>query len=138
MSALRVILFFENAKVETKSLSKEEWYTVIQAVNGLWKAAETPDVCYRTLPNEEDGELYVVPGAFGECRCSTAEVMLEDEYDLDDHHFYPTQLPDDIHEKFMLYYHEEEGGYLRQRMFVGEKHPLYGLNGLMARFDISS
>ena len=136
MAALRVMLFRDDDDIETWSLPKDQWYKVVLAVNALWKSIETPEVQYRTLPDEADGELYVTPGLFGECRCSHGELMLEDEYDLDDSHFYQTRLPDDIREKYMLYYHEEEGGYLRRRMFVGEKHPLHGTDGLMARFDI--
>lgn len=123
-------------------MSWDDRFAIIHACNALWKNYETKYTKYRTLP-EEDGELYVTPGRFDECRCSHSEVMLEDPYpyDLDNHHFYCTELPEDIKEKDMLYYHEEGDGYLRQRKLVGELHPLFGpyrpefLEPLKVRFD---
>lgn len=143
MAALRVVVFFENTELELRLLPWTDVLHIIHACNALWKNYETKYTKYRTLP-EDDGDLYVTPGRFNECRCSDSEVMLEDEYpyNIDDHHFYQTELPLDIEEKTMLYYHEEEGGYLRQKKLVGELHPLCDpqrpnvLNGMSARFDV--
>ena len=143
MAALRVIVFSENSEVELRLLPWIDVLHIIHGCNALWKTFETKYTKYRTLP-EDDGELYVTPGRFDECRCSDSEVMLEDEYpyNLDDHHFYQTELPPDIEEKNILYYHEEGDGYLGQRKMVGDVHPLYdpqspdALKGMTVRFEL--
>ncbi len=134
MSALRVLVFFENAELDPTILSLDEKHRIIDSCNALWKTAETKDVKYRTLP-ADDGELYVIPGDFDECRCSDSEVTLGDklgEFDYDDHHFYRTMLPENIETKCILYV--EDDGILRERKMVGDIHPLF--EGLYARFEI--
>jgi hypothetical protein len=140
MSALRVVIFFENAELNLVELPWTDVLYIIHGCNYLWKHHETEEIKYRTLP-EDDGELYVIPGVFDECRCSHSEVMLEDPYpyDLDNHHFRYTTLPKDIHEKTMVY---SETGDLFIKKLVGGLHPLYDpqspdtLNGIFARFEI--
>ena len=140
MSALRVIVFFENAELDLTILPELDVLHIIHACNHLWKEFETKDVKYRTLP-EDDRELYVTPGNFHECRCSDSEAMLEDPYphNIDDHHFYQTELPEGVEEKTVLYY---EGGDLFMKKIVGGLHPLHDpqspdtLTGMYARFDI--
>ena len=143
MSALRVLVFFENSELDMNILPWIDTLHIIHACNALWKTFETEDIKYRTLP-EDDGYVYVTPGNFQECRCSDAEARLEDPhpYDLDDHHFYSTELPVDITEKTILYYHEEDDGILRQKKMIGEEHPLCdpqspdALKGMTVRFEV--
>lgn len=142
MSALRVVIFSGDIELDVSNMSWDDRFAIIHACNAFWKTFETDEVKYRTLP-EGDGELYVTPGNFHECRCSDAEMMLEDSFPhtLDAEHFYATEVPEDMREKTTLYYHEEDGGCLRLRKLVGELHPLFGpyrqefLESLKVRYD---
>lgn len=133
MSAFRVIAIFENAELDISTLAWGQQVLIIRAANRLWKCAETPEVSYRTLP-EDDGHLYVTPGVFDECRCSESEATLSDklgEFDFDDHHFRQIDLPKDASEKTVLY---DEGGLLVERKLVGYDHHV--LEGLFLRFEL--
>jgi hypothetical protein len=134
MSALRVIVIFENAELDVNILPEKELYRIAQRCNVLWETAETADVKYRTLLYEH-GELYVYAGDFDECRCSEVEARLVDmlgELDWDDHHFNLRDLPEDVTEKTLLY--QEDDGMLRIRKLVGDTHPLF--EGMSVRFEI--
>jgi hypothetical protein len=134
MSSLRIIILSENSEVETSSLSWNERLRIIRSCNNLWESAKTPEVEYLTLPGE-DGELYVYPGYYDECRCSEMESGLSErmgEVDLGDHHFQHTWLPEDVTKKSILY--TEDDGILRERMLVGDFHPLH--DSLFVRFEV--
>jgi hypothetical protein len=135
MSAFRVVAFFEGAELDMNLVSWPDRHSIIEGCNALWKHAETPDVKYRTLPND-DGELYVFPGVFDECRCSDSEVTLGDKlgvFDYDDHHFRQTVLPEDVHEQHMLFM--EEDGTLRERYLTKSTFPLLEPTGMSVRFE---
>ena len=132
MSALRVLVFFEDSELEVNALPRNEKHRIVRYCNEMWQTVETNNVKYRTLP-EDDGYLYVTPGVFDECRCSDAEAWLDDyfgEFDYDDHHFRQTELPEDVNEKTLLY----DEGILRERKLVGDIHPLF--DGMKVRFEI--
>jgi hypothetical protein len=132
MTALRVVVFFENAELPFSLLPWGVVCRMVEHVNALWKTAETPDVKYRTLP-EDDGVLYVTPGVFDECRCSEVEARLGDmegHFDFDDHHFHHTTLPKDIDEKYVVFAENDE--MLRMRYLTKDIFPF--VEGLSLQF----
>jgi hypothetical protein len=102
----------------------------------LWQTANTAEVEYLALPGN-DGELYVYPGYYDECRCSESEVNFacneRSGVDLGDDHYNHTTLPSDVIEKSILY--TEEDGILRERKLLGDIHPLH--DAMHVRFEIA-
>jgi hypothetical protein len=126
MSSVPVRLFFEGEEMDITLRTEEEIYEIMRAINSMWQAIEKDPMYFRALPTEEG--LCVFAGTVSECRCSEAEVLLDD---LDDHHFIPGDLPEDLDEKSILI--EDPDGRIHSRFLVGEYHRL-GLDNLWVLF----
>jgi hypothetical protein len=129
MSSVPVRIFFEGEEMDITLCTEKEIYEIVRAINSMWQAIEKDPIVFRALPTEEG--LCVFAGTVAECRCSEAEVLLEDPYDLDDHHFCPGDLPEDLDEKTILV--EDPDGRIHSRFLVGEFHRL-GLDNLWVMF----